>query len=85
MSKVESAYKNYLVKPRLLYIDSKGGEVIYIPFKTDLPTLGSVIDKVLNDVEFNEKWSNNCTRELNSEEKNRISYNHKMPKRVIVN
>ena len=86
MSKVEIAYKNYLNKPRPLYIDSNGGEVLYIPLIKDLPTLGSFIDKVLTNDEFNKEWGNNCSRELNSEEKNIFikSNSNSVPKRVII-
>jgi hypothetical protein len=73
MTKAEiSAYKNYLTKPRLLYIDSDGGEVIYIPFTTDLPTLDSFIDKVLTDDEFDQEWGDGCTRKLSFEERNEL-------------
>ena len=86
MSKVENAYKNYLNKPRPLYIDVNGGEVLYIPLIKDLPTLGSFIDKVLTDDKFNEEWGDNCTRELNSEERNSYikSNSRNIPKRTII-
>ena len=86
MSKVENAYKNYLNKPRPLYIDVNGGEVLYIPLIKDLPTLGSFIDKVLTDDEFNKEWGDNCIRELNSEERNSYikSNSRNIPKRTII-
>jgi hypothetical protein len=86
MSKVEIAYKNYLNKPRPLYIDSNGGEVLYIPLIKDLPTLESFIDKVLTDDKFNKEWGFGCTRELTSEEKNIFikSNSNSVPKRVII-
>ena len=86
MSKVEIAYKNYLNKPRPLYIDSNGGEVLYIPLINDLPTLKSFIDKVLTDDKFNKEWGDNCSRELTSEEKNIFikSNSNNIPKRVII-
>jgi len=86
MSKVEIAYKNYLNKPRPLYIDSNGGEVLYIPLIKDLPTLGSFIDKVLTDDEFNKEWGNNCTIDLTTEEINDYikSNSHNIPKRAII-
>ena len=86
MSKVESAYKNYLNKPRPLYIDNNGGEVLYIPLIKDLPTLGSFIDKVLTDDKFNKEWGGNCTRDLTTEERNDYikSNSHNIPKRAII-
>jgi hypothetical protein len=86
MSKVEIAYKNYLNKPRPLYIDSNGGEVLYIPLRKDLPTLESFIDKVLTDDEFNQEWGDNCTRELTTEERNVFikSNSDNIPKRIII-
>ena len=86
MSKVEIAYKNYLNKPRPLYIDSNGGEVLYIPLIKDLPTLESFIDKVLTDDKFNKEWGSGCTRELTSEEKNIFikSNSNSVPNRVII-
>jgi hypothetical protein len=86
MSKVEIAYKNYLNKPRPLYIDSNGGEVLYIPLIKDLPTLGSFIDKVLTDDKFNKEWGDNCTRDLTTEERNNYikSNSHNTPKRAII-
>jgi hypothetical protein len=51
-----------------------------------LPTLGSFIDKVLTDDEFNKEWGSGCTRDLTTEEINDYikSNSHNIPKRVII-